>query len=49
MGRLPAKTKTIQMEARLAGPLFMLSAAILFTLMSSIIKLMPDGYTIWHI
>jgi drug/metabolite transporter (DMT)-like permease len=49
MGLLPTKTKTVQMEARLAGPLFMISAAILFTLMSSIIKLMPEAYTIWHI
>ena len=37
------------MDARMAGPLFMLSAALLFTLMSTIVKLMPDHYTVWHL
>ena len=37
------------MDARMAGPLFMLSAALLFTLMSTILKLMPDHYTAWHL
>jgi drug/metabolite transporter (DMT)-like permease len=27
----------------------MLSAALLFTLMSTIVKLMPDHYTVWHL
>ncbi len=27
----------------------MLSAAVLFTLMSTLVKLMPQGYTVWHL
>lgn len=45
----PKSRKTIQVDARMAGPLFMLSAALLFTLMSIIVKLMPPNYTIWHL
>ncbi|MCG8640036.1 MAG: DMT family transporter [Desulfobacterales bacterium] len=41
--------RMIQVDARMAGPLFMLSAALLFTLMSTIVKLMPEAYTIWHL
>ncbi len=33
----------------MAAPLFMLTAALLFTLMSTLIKLMPDTYTVFHI
>jgi drug/metabolite transporter (DMT)-like permease len=36
------------MEARVAGPVLMLLAAFLFTIMSVLIKLMPPNYTIWH-
>ncbi len=32
-----------------AGPLLMLVAALLFTLMSTMVKLMPEGYTVLHI
>ncbi len=42
----PAK---IQMERALAGPLFMLSAAVLFTLLTILIKLMGPAYSVWHI
>ncbi len=42
-------TRTILMDARTAGPLFMLSAALLFTLMSTLVKLMPEPYTVWHL
>ncbi len=42
-------TRTVLMDARMAGPLFMLSAALLFTLMSTIVKLMPEHYTVWHL
>jgi drug/metabolite transporter (DMT)-like permease len=42
-------TRTVLMDARMAGPLFMLSAALLFTLMSTIVKLMPEQYTVWHL
>jgi len=41
--------RIVLMDARMAGPLFMLSAALLFTLMSTIVKLMPDHYTVWHL
>ncbi len=34
---------------RVAGPLYMIGAALLFTLMSVLVKLMPDAYTVWHI
>jgi drug/metabolite transporter (DMT)-like permease len=37
------------MESPVAGPLFMLSAAVLFTLMSTLVKLMPQEYTVWHL
>ena len=33
----------------MAGPLLMLSAAISFTFMSILLKLMPTGYTVWHL
>lgn len=39
----------LQAPNRLAGPLFMLFAAVLFTLMSTIIKLLPQGYSVLHI
>ncbi len=39
----------VQLDATVAGPLFMLSAALLFTLLNLIIKLLPPEYTIWHI
>ena len=39
----------IQMDAALAGPLFMLSAALLFTLLNLIIKTLNPVFTVWHI
>lgn len=41
--------RVIRMDARTAGPLFMLAAALIFTIMSTIVKLMPQGYTVWHL
>ncbi len=32
-----------------AGPVFMLSAALLFTFMNVLVKLLPAEYTVWHI
>ncbi len=32
-----------------AAPLLMMGAALLFTIMSTIVKLMPQGYTAWHL
>ena len=37
------------MESSIVGPLLMLSAAVLFTLMNTLVKLMPQGYTVWHL
>jgi drug/metabolite transporter (DMT)-like permease len=39
----------IQMDTALAGPLFMLSAALLFTLLNLIIKTLNPVFTVWHI
>jgi len=33
----------------MTGPFLMLTAAILFTLMNILVKLMPHGYTVWHL
>ncbi|MCP4022415.1 MAG: DMT family transporter [Desulfobacteraceae bacterium] len=41
--------KSIKMEKSLAGPLFMLSAAVLFTIMTLLVKSMPGEYTVWHL
>lgn len=37
------------MDAAVAGPLFMLAAALLFTVLNLLIKLMGPAFTIWHI
>jgi len=39
----------IPLDPAVAGPLFMLSAALLFTMLNIIIKLLDPAYTIWHI
>ena len=39
----------IRLDAAVAGPLFMLAAALLFTVLNLLIKLLGPGYTIWHI
>ncbi len=39
----------VQLDAAVAGPLFMLSAALLFTLLNLIIKLLGPAYTVWSI
>ena len=41
--------RLIQMDAAIAGPLFMLSAALLFTLLNLIIKTLNPVFTVWHI
>jgi len=38
-----------QLEAAVAGPLFMLSAALLFTLVNMLVKLLGPEYTVWSI
>jgi drug/metabolite transporter (DMT)-like permease len=42
-------SQQIRLDAAVAGPLFMLAAALLFTALSLIVKLMGPQYTIWHI
>lgn len=39
----------IQLDASLAGPIFMLSAAILFTVLNLLIKLLGSEFTVWSI
>lgn len=46
--RLKARGQ-IKLDAVVAGPLFMLSAALIFTLLNLLIKLLGPAYTVWHI
>ena len=39
----------VQLDAAVAGPLFMLSAALLFTLVNILVKLLGPEYTVWSI
>jgi len=39
----------VQLEAAVAGPLFMLSAALLFTVLNMLMKLLGPEYTVWSI
>ncbi len=41
--------RLVKMDAAIAGPLFMLSAALLYTLLNLFIKLLSPEYTVWHI
>jgi drug/metabolite transporter (DMT)-like permease len=41
--------RQMQLDAAIAGPLFMLSAALLFTLLNLIVKLLGPAYTVWSI
>jgi drug/metabolite transporter (DMT)-like permease len=43
------KTELIQINEAMIGPLFMLSAALLFTLMTLMVKLIDPRYTVWHL
>ncbi len=43
------KKGSLHLDEATVGPLFMLSAAILFTLVSLLVKQMDPRYTIWHI
>jgi len=43
------KTKWMQNHKAMIGTLFMLSAALLFTMMSLMVKLIDPRYTIWHL
>jgi drug/metabolite transporter (DMT)-like permease len=39
----------VRMDAAMAGPLFMLSAALLFTVFNLLLKMLGPQYTVWHI
>ena len=41
--------RRVSLDAAVAGPLFMLAAALLFTALNLLIKLIGPDYTIWHI
>jgi drug/metabolite transporter (DMT)-like permease len=45
----PLKHRQVRLDATVAGPLFMLSAALLFTLLNLLIKLLGPEFTVWHI
>lgn len=49
MGNEIKSTHAVQFDAAVSGPLFMLSAALLFTLLNVFIKLLGPEYTVWHI
>jgi drug/metabolite transporter (DMT)-like permease len=39
----------VPLDAAVAGPLFMLSAALLFTVLNLLVKLLSPEYSVWHI
>lgn len=43
------KNPIVLLDAAIAGPLFMLSAALLFTIFNLIIKVLNPSFTVWHI
>jgi drug/metabolite transporter (DMT)-like permease len=49
MNKIENSGRHIQMDAAVAGPLFMLSAALLFTMLNVIIKVLGPEFTVWHI
>lgn len=44
-----ANPQQVHLDAAVAGPLFMFSAALLFTVLNLLIKLINPAFTIWHI
>jgi drug/metabolite transporter (DMT)-like permease len=42
-------SQQVRMDAAVAGPLFMLAAALLFTMLNMLVKLIGPAFTIWHI
>ena len=43
------QTRRVQLDAAVIGPLFMLSAALSFTLLNLLLKLLGSQYTVWSI
>ena len=46
---LTSNSRQVHLDVAVAGPLFMLSAALLFTLMNLLVKLLGPEYSVWHI
>ncbi len=42
-------TQQVKLDAAVAGPLFMLAAALLFTMLNLLVKQIGPAFTIWHI
>ncbi len=49
MALITGQNRYSQLNPAKAGPIFMLLAALLFTIMSIIVKLMPEQYSVWHL
>ena len=49
MAKPKKQSRLVQIDAALAGPLFMLSAALLFTVLNLIVKTLNPVFTVWHI
>ncbi len=49
MARPDPGTADVRLDAGLAGPLFMLAAALLFTLLTVFVKLLGPAYRVWDI
>ncbi|MFO7715424.1 DMT family transporter [Desulfosarcina sp.] len=45
----PNTSRQVKMDAAVAGPLFMLAAALLFTMLNLLVKQIGPAFTIWHI
>ncbi len=45
----PKNPQQVKLDAAVAGPLFMLAAALLFTMLNMLVKLIGPAFTIWHI
>ena len=45
----PNTPQQVRLDAAVAGPLFMLAAALLFTVLNLLIKKFDPAFTIWHI
>jgi drug/metabolite transporter (DMT)-like permease len=49
MEKMQKSGSVVILDAAVAGPLFMLSAALLFTVLNIIIKVLGPAFTVWHI
>jgi drug/metabolite transporter (DMT)-like permease len=49
LSRPSQDARQVPLDVAVAGPLFMLAAALLFTLMNLLVKLIGPEYSVWHI